>query len=48
MNFLRKIVSGPKKRMMEHGYNLTYVTTRLITMSFTSDGFEAMYRNPIE
>jgi len=50
MDFLRKIVSGPKNRMMEHGYNLdlTYITTRLIAMSFPADGFESLYRNPIE
>lgn len=50
MDFLRKIVSGPKNRMTEKGYNLdlTYVTSRLIAMSFPADGFESLYRNPIE
>jgi len=50
MNFLRKLVSGPKNRMIEKGYNLdlTYVTTRLIAMSFPANGFESLYRNPIE
>ena len=50
MDFLRKMVSGPKNRMLDKGYNLdlTYVTSRLIAMSFPADGFESIYRNPIE
>ena len=49
MDFLRKIVSGPKNRYKENGYNLdlTYVCPRLIAMSFPASGMESIYRNPI-
>jgi len=50
MDFLRKIVSGPKNRFKEDGYNLdlTYVCTRLIAMSYPASGVESVYRNPID
>ena len=50
MDFLRKIVSGPKKRYTQEGYNLdlTYVCPRLICMSFPASGLESIYRNPID
>ncbi|KAL4497259.1 hypothetical protein ABPG72_011194 [Tetrahymena utriculariae] len=50
MNFLRQIVSGPKKRFVEDGYNLdlTYVCPRLIAMSFPASGLETLYRNNID
>ena len=50
MDFLREIVSGPKNRFRENGYNLdlTYVCPRLIAMSFPASGVESVYRNPID
>lgn len=50
MNFLRKIVSGPKKRFEEDGYNLdlTYICPRLIAMSYPASGIETLYRNSID
>lgn len=50
MDFLREIVSGPKIRYVDDGYNLdlTYVCPRLIAMSFPASGMESIYRNPIE
>ena len=50
MDFLREIVSGPKKRFREEGYNLdlTYVTPRVVAMSFPASGIEKYYRNPIQ
>lgn len=36
MDFLREIVSGPKNRFTNDGYNLdlTYVTPRIIAMAY--------------
>jgi len=50
MDFLREIVSGPKNRFRENGYNLdlTYICPRLIAMSFPASGVESVYRNPID
>lgn len=50
MNFLREKVAGKKKRLIQEGYNLdlTYVTKRIIAMSFPGEGLEGFYRNPIE
>lgn len=50
MNFLREIVSGPKNRIKEDGYNLdlTYVCPRIIAMSYPASGVESVYRNPID
>lgn len=49
MDYLRKMVSGKKKRFIENGYNLdlTYITERIIAMAFPAQGFESIYRNPI-
>ena len=49
MNFLREIVSGKKNRLKEKNYNLdlTYITPRIIAMSYPASGFESLYRNPI-
>lgn len=35
-DFLREIVSGPKQRYQENGYNLdlTYITQRIIAMAY--------------
>ncbi|KRX11133.1 hypothetical protein PPERSA_10900 [Pseudocohnilembus persalinus] len=50
MDFLREIVSGPKNRYQKNGYNLdlTYVTDRIIGMSFPAEGFEKLYRNSLD
>ena len=50
MNWIREIVSGKKQRFKQQGYNLdlTYVTPRIIAMSFPAAGFESTYRNNID
>lgn len=50
MNFFKELVSGPKNRFKENGYNLdlTYICPRLIAMAFPASGMEAIYRNSIE
>lgn len=47
MDLLRTIVSGKKKRLRERGYDLdlSYITPRIIAMSFPAQGFEKLYRN---
>ena len=50
MNYIRKLVSGERRRYTAEGYDLdlTYITDRIIAMSFPAGGFmEAAYRNPI-
>lgn len=50
IDFLREKVSGKKKRLINEQYNLdlTYVTKRMIAMSYPGEGFEGLYRNPID
>ena len=50
MDFLREIVSGPKNRYKEDGYNLdlTYVTPRIVAMAYPAEGIEKLYRNSID
>lgn len=50
MNFLRELVSGPKNRYLENGFNLdlTYVTNRIIAMAYPASGYEKLYRNSID
>jgi phosphatidylinositol-3,4,5-trisphosphate 3-phosphatase and dual-specificity protein phosphatase PTEN len=50
MNYLREVVAGKKKRFKEEGYNLdlSYVTGRIIAMSFPGEGLTGLYRNPID
>ena len=50
MNWIREIVSGKKQRFKESGYNLdlTYVTPRIIAMSFPAAGLERTFRNDID
>ena len=49
MNWLRKKVSGKRNRFVDEQFNLdiTYITDRIIAMSFPASGFEMMYRNSI-
>jgi hypothetical protein len=50
MNSLRKLVSGNRRRIKEEGFNLdlTYITSRVIAMSYPSHGMEQYYRNPVD
>lgn len=49
MNFLRELVSQKKNRYIDDKFNLdlTYITPRIIAMSYPADGLESMYRNKI-
>ena len=49
MDWLRKIVSGKRNRFKDEDFNLdiTYVTKRVLGMSFPASGVESMYRNNI-
>lgn len=50
MNYFRKLASGKRNRLNTDNYNLdmTYITPRIIAMSFPASGMEKIYRNPIE
>ncbi|CAD8182631.1 unnamed protein product [Paramecium octaurelia] len=50
MNFFRELVSGQKVRFINGQYNLdlTYITNRVIAMSFPASGFESTFRNNID
>ena len=49
-SFVREIVSKDKKRFKNEDVNLdlTYITQRVIAMSFPASGFETVYRNKID
>jgi phosphatidylinositol-3,4,5-trisphosphate 3-phosphatase/dual-specificity protein phosphatase PTEN len=50
MNYLRKIVSGKRRRFQDTQFDLdmTYITPRVIGMSYPASGYvETTYRNPI-
>ena len=49
MDWLRKIVSGKRNRFQDEKYNLdiTYITNRVLAMSFPASGVEQYYRNNI-
>uniref|UniRef100_A0A8I5SYK4 Transmembrane phosphoinositide 3-phosphatase and tensin homolog 2 n=1 Tax=Pongo abelii TaxID=9601 RepID=A0A8I5SYK4_PONAB len=47
---MRRLVSENKRRYTRDGFDLdlTYITERIIAMSFPSSGSQSFYRNPIE
>lgn len=49
MDWIRKIVSGKRKRFRNANYDLdmTYITNRVLAMSFPASGIETVYRNHI-
>lgn len=49
IEYIRTLVSQDKMRYIDHDFNLdlTYITPRIVAMSFPSCGFESTYRNDI-
>ena len=49
-NFIQKLVSKNKRRFKDDKYDLdlTYITNRVIAMSFPGGGFRKIYRNSID
>ncbi|XP_020243834.1 phosphatidylinositol 3,4,5-trisphosphate 3-phosphatase and protein-tyrosine-phosphatase PTEN1 isoform X2 [Asparagus officinalis] len=47
--FVRSLVSKSRRRMIVAGYDLdmTYITDRLLAMSYPAERMQAMYRNPL-
>ncbi|OWM74784.1 phosphatidylinositol 3,4,5-trisphosphate 3-phosphatase and protein-tyrosine-phosphatase PTEN1 [Punica granatum] len=47
--FLRNLVSKKRRRLLVGGYDLdmSYITDRVLAMSFPSERMRAMYRNPL-
>ena len=50
VDYIRKFVSGKRKRIIEDGFKLdmSYITTKLIAMSYPGSGFASVYRNHID
>lgn len=50
MSSFKKKISGDKKRYIDNDYDLdlSYLTPRLIAMSFPASGIETLYRNNIK
>jgi len=48
--WIKKLVSGPKKRTVDTKYDLdlSYICNRIIAMAFPGSGFESLYRNNID
>ncbi|XP_047959902.1 phosphatidylinositol 3,4,5-trisphosphate 3-phosphatase and protein-tyrosine-phosphatase PTEN1 [Salvia hispanica] len=48
-NYIRNLVSKKRRRMLVAGYDLdmTYITDRILAMSFPAERMRAMYRNPL-
>ncbi|KAG8384648.1 hypothetical protein BUALT_Bualt04G0139800 [Buddleja alternifolia] len=48
-NYIRNLVSKKRRRMLVAGYDLdmTYITDRVLAMSFPAERMRAMYRNPL-
>lgn len=47
--YLRSLVSKHRRRMLVAGYDLdmSYITERVLAMSFPAERMRAMYRNPL-
>lgn len=47
--YIRNLVSRQRRRMLVDGYDLdmSYITDRLLAMSFPAERMRAMYRNPL-
>lgn len=50
VDFIRKIVSGDKKRYIDRKFDLdlSYITPRVIAMAFPGSGITSLYRNDID
>ena len=48
-SFIRNLVSKKRRRMIVGGYDLdmSYITGRVLAMSFPAERMRAMYRNPL-
>lgn len=48
-NFIRNLVSKQRRRMLIAGYDLdmSYITDRVLAMSFPAQRMRAVYRNPL-
>ncbi|KAL7141041.1 hypothetical protein ABFS83_08G027700 [Erythranthe nasuta] len=48
-NYIRNLVSKKRRRMLVAGYDLdmTYITDRVLAMSFPAESMRAVYRNPM-
>ncbi|KAM7278206.1 hypothetical protein ACFE04_005340 [Oxalis oulophora] len=48
-NYIRSLVSKKRRRMLVNGYDLdmSYITDRVLAMSFPAERMRAMYRNPL-
>ena len=47
--YIRNLVSKSRRRMLVGGYDLdmSYITDRLLAMSFPAERMRSMYRNPL-
>lgn len=47
--FVRRLVSQKRRRMLVGGYDLdmSYITPRILAMSFPAERMKAIYRNPM-
>lgn len=47
--FVRRLVSQKRRRMLVGGYDLdmSYITPRILAMSFPAERIKAIYRNPM-
>lgn len=48
-SFIRNLVSKKRRRMLVGGYDLdmSYITDRVLAMSFPAERMRAVYRNPL-